>query len=65
MRQPGPFLQEIAAALKPGGRLLIVEPVIHVPGEAFARTVSLAERLGFAVQGKPPVRASRAALFHK
>ena len=65
VRQPEPFLQEIAAALKPGGRLLIVEPVIHVPGGAFERTVSLAERLGLALQDRPRVRASRAALFQK
>ena len=64
-RQPEQFLQEIYTALKPGGRLLVVEPIIHVPGQAFERTVRLAEGLGLAVQERPPVKFSRAALFYK
>jgi ubiquinone/menaquinone biosynthesis C-methylase UbiE len=65
VRQPDPFLHEIYAALKPGGRLLIVEPIIHVHGARFERTVSLAQSLGFTVVDRPHVRASRAVLFHK
>ena len=65
VRKPQPFLQEIYTALKPGGRLLVVEPFIHVTGKVFELTVSLAERLGFSVQDRPPVRLSRAVLFGK
>ncbi len=65
VRQPEGFLREIHAALKPGGRLLIVEPVIHVSKAAFSRTESLAERLGFNLQGRPAVRLSRAILLQK
>ena len=65
VRQPEPFLQEIVTALKSGGQLLIVEPVIHVRDRAFEGTVRLAERQGLAVQDRPPVKLSRAALFRK
>jgi ubiquinone/menaquinone biosynthesis C-methylase UbiE len=65
VRQPEPFLQEIHAALKLGGKLLIVEPRIHVSGQVFERTVSLAGTLGFAVLERPEVRVSRAVLLSK
>jgi ubiquinone/menaquinone biosynthesis C-methylase UbiE len=65
VRQPEPFLREIFTALKPGGKLLIVEPRIHVPGPAFERTVNLAGSLGFVVTGRPRVRLSRAVLLSK
>lgn len=63
VRDPEPFLREIRDALRRGGRLLIVEPRLHVTGEAFERTVGLAERLGFVVAEWPRVRLSRAALL--
>lgn len=65
VRQPEDFLHEIHTALKPGGRLLIVEPVIHVPHQAFYRNVVLAESLGFTDQERPSVRLSRAVLLQK
>jgi ubiquinone/menaquinone biosynthesis C-methylase UbiE len=65
VRQPEPFLLEIYTALKPGGHLLIVEPAIHVPGQAFNKTVLLAERLGFTVQDRPAVKISRAVFLRK
>jgi ubiquinone/menaquinone biosynthesis C-methylase UbiE len=65
VRQPDGFLREIHAALKSGGQLLIVEPVIHVTSQAFDRTVRLAEDLGFTIQERPFVRFSRAVLLRK
>jgi ubiquinone/menaquinone biosynthesis C-methylase UbiE len=65
VRQPEGFLREIHTALKPGGRLLIVEPVIHVSQEAFAQTEVLVERLGFSLQARPAVHLSRAILLRK
>jgi len=65
VRQPEAFLGEIYANLKPGGRLLIVEPLLHVSGAAFERMLSLARRLGYTIEGQPRVRASRAALLRK
>lgn len=65
VRQPGTFLAEIYTALKPGGRLLIVEPIIHVSTTAFENTLALAQRQDLAIESRPIVRASRAALLHK
>lgn len=63
--QPESFLREIYEALKPGGRLLVVEPLIHVSEKAFGQTIRLAERLGFVVVGWPTIRVSRAVVFSK
>jgi ubiquinone/menaquinone biosynthesis C-methylase UbiE len=63
VRQPEPFLKEIAGALRPGGRLLVVEPKLHVTGSAFECTVSMAQNLGLAEVDRPPVWGSRAILF--
>jgi ubiquinone/menaquinone biosynthesis C-methylase UbiE len=65
VRKPEPFLQEIHSALRPGGWMLIVEPIFHVSEKAFERTVSQAQRLGFTVGDKPQVRMSRSALLAK
>ncbi len=65
VRRPEAFLGEIYAALKPGGRLLIVEPRWHVPGPAFEKTLALAGRLGFSAAERPQVRFSRAVLLRK
>jgi ubiquinone/menaquinone biosynthesis C-methylase UbiE len=43
------LLGEIHASLKPGGKLLVAEPKIHVPGRAVQQTVTTAEELGLRV----------------
>ncbi len=58
-----PFLAQIFNLMKPGGRFLLVEPVIHVGAGPFARTLAIAAEVGFAVKEKPKVRFSRAALL--
>ncbi len=65
VRRPEGFLRQIYDLLKPGGRLLIAEPRIHVSGKGFGQTVSLAIKVGFQVEGEPEIRASRAVLFQK
>jgi ubiquinone/menaquinone biosynthesis C-methylase UbiE len=57
------FLADIRDALRPGGKLLVVEPKIHVSGSNFDRTLSLAEGLGLVPELGPAVRLSRSALF--
>jgi ubiquinone/menaquinone biosynthesis C-methylase UbiE len=59
------LLGEIQACLKPGGKLLVAEPKIHVPNKAFRQTVALAESVGFRVAEEPWVRWCRAMVFAK
>jgi SAM-dependent methyltransferase len=56
-------LGQIAAALKPGGRFLLVEPKGHVTKTAFTRTVGIAEQAGFTKSAGPEVMFSRAVLL--
>jgi len=57
------FLDEVAAALKPGGRFLLVEPHGHVGAEAFARSLALATEAGMRLAQRPRVFFSRTALL--
>ena len=50
------FLQEIYEVLKTGGKLLIVEPKIHVSCEAFDETVMRAKGIGLLDVDRPRVR---------
>ncbi len=54
------FFGEIAGALKPGGRLLLVEPVVHVREAVFRDIVEAAKRSGFVAGAAPRIRWSRA-----
>jgi len=54
-------LEEIRGLLKPGGRLLVVEPQHRVTSEKFEEMLGIAGRLGFKVAGRPRVFMSRAA----
>lgn len=59
------LLGEIHGCLKPGGKLLVAEPKIHVPGKAFGETVALAEDVGFRAIEQPRVFGCRAVVFAK
>ena len=60
------LLGEIHACLKPGGRLLVAEPRLHVSGRAFRRSVAWGEEVGLGVVPEEPlVRWFRAAVFRK
>ena len=65
VRDASAFLKEIYELLKPGGKFLLVEPVIHVPSPAFERTVELARSAGFGDIERPSVHFSRAILLQK
>jgi ubiquinone/menaquinone biosynthesis C-methylase UbiE len=58
------FLAEVRACLKPGGRLLVVEPRIHVSETAFERSVEVARSVGLETGARPAVALSRAVLFN-
>lgn len=57
------FFGQVAAALKPGGRMLYVEPRIHVTQKRFEEIVGHAKAAGFAVSDGPQVGMSRAAVL--
>ena len=58
-----PFLRQVHDSLKPGGRLLLAEPALHVSRAEFEFTVAVAEKVGFTVVARPRVGLSRAALL--
>lgn len=59
------FFNEAAAALKPGGRLLLVEPEGHVTKEEFDAQLSMAGEAKLTQIGRPDIPKSRAMLFLK
>ncbi|HZY03549.1 MAG TPA: methyltransferase domain-containing protein [Anaeromyxobacteraceae bacterium] len=59
----GRFFAEARRALRPGGRLFLAEPSLHVRAAEFASTFHAAERAGLVAIGAPRVRWSRTALF--
>ena len=59
------LLGEIHACLKPGGKLLVAEPKIHVPGKAFDQEVATAEEVGLRPVETPWVFGCRAVVFEK
>jgi len=59
------FFGEIHAFLKPGGRLLLVEPKFHVARKSLTKTLTVCQEAGFTVLGEPGVALSRACLLGK
>jgi hypothetical protein len=47
----------------PGGRLLFVEPWLHVSRAAYDRNVETIEKTGFDVAGRPEIAFSFSTLF--
>lgn len=64
-KQQRELLGEVAASLKPGGHLLIVEPRLHVTDALLAATRDRAAAVGFQVTAGPPVRLSNSILCTK
>jgi ubiquinone/menaquinone biosynthesis C-methylase UbiE len=62
---PDRLLGEVFHCLKPGGKLLLAEPPIHVTAKKFAGELAAAERVGFQVVDRPQVRWSHAVLLGK
>jgi ubiquinone/menaquinone biosynthesis C-methylase UbiE len=57
------LFRELKTILKPGGKLYIVEPKMHVTGKAFKTMTSLAINGGFEIIDRPKVFFSRAILL--
>ena len=56
---------EMHEALKPEGKLLLVEPKLHVTRRNFEAEVDAALRANFKLLARPSIRLSRAGLFGK
>jgi len=59
------FFAEAAAALKPGGTLLLAEPTGHVNADDFEAELRAAAQAGLEVADCPSLRRSRTALLKK
>ena len=59
------FLEQLYDALRPGGRLLLLEPKGHVSRRALDAELALSERTGFRPVGEPAHRRSHGALLEK
>lgn len=62
---PEPFFHEITAALKPGGKILFVEPSGHVRSEEFAKELEAAKAAGLTITQSPEVRGNHASMLEK
>ena len=60
-----PFFNEVAAVLKPGGKLLVVEPKRHVSDAEFARTKEATVSAGLVVIDETRVRSGRSLVAMK
>jgi ubiquinone/menaquinone biosynthesis C-methylase UbiE len=59
------LLTEICGCLKPGGKLLVAEPIIHVPAKAFGSEMTTAEEVGFRPLETPRVFGCSAVVLEK
>jgi len=57
------FLSEIRNLMKPDGLFFLVEPLIHVSKNNFARAIETAKELGLVIKESPKIRMSQSALF--
>jgi ubiquinone/menaquinone biosynthesis C-methylase UbiE len=63
VKDPEKLFEGIRAALKPEGRLLLVEPRLHVTEDRYGEILAAAERAGFETGETPAVRLSRAVVL--
>jgi ubiquinone/menaquinone biosynthesis C-methylase UbiE len=59
------FFHQIRACLKSNGRILIVEPKLHVSSKRFQETVALAQESGLNFCETPSIKFSRSVIFKK
>ena len=57
------FFEEIKSLLKPPGKFLLSEPILHVNQAMYEKTVKTAESVGLVLKEKPKISLSRSALF--
>jgi len=60
---PKLFFHQIRACLKSNGKILIVEPKLHVSSKRFQETVALAQESGLILCDTPSIKLSRSVIF--
>ena len=60
---PERLIRELRAVMSPKGKLLFVEPTVHVNKTAFQNSVKMITESGFTVVDTPKIRISRSILF--
>jgi hypothetical protein len=63
LANPAAFFAEVRALLSEVGRILVVEPPVHVTTAAFESTLDLCQAAGFEVVARPKVSFSKAAVL--
>jgi hypothetical protein len=61
----GGFFRQARSCLKPGGKMLVVEPKLHVSSRRFQAIVESARSSGLAIAGSPAVGLSRAVVLER
>jgi ubiquinone/menaquinone biosynthesis C-methylase UbiE len=59
------FFRELKSILKPGAKLLVVEPMFHVSKKAFEETIARAKASGFVADSGPGVFFSRSVVLRR
>ena len=59
------LLSQIHSVLKPGGKLLVAEPKMHVSPANFEKMIETAEEIGLIECDRPKITFSLAAVFRK
>ncbi len=59
------FFSQVEAALKEGGKVLYVEPKLHVPMHRFQDILEDAQKTGFRISDGPVIAISRTAILLK
>ncbi|MBC8464018.1 MAG: class I SAM-dependent methyltransferase [Deltaproteobacteria bacterium] len=59
------FFKELFSILKPGGKMLVVEPPFHVSKRAFGNTCDKARNAGFKIEQGPRLLLNKTALLKK
>ena len=59
------LIRELHTALSANGKLLFVEPFVHVSAQNFRQSLAMIEKSGFTLIDEPKIAISRAALLQK
>lgn len=57
------MFDELKSLLNPGGKIFIIEPMIHVSEKSFQKMVTMLESIGLEIVEKPKVSISRSVLI--